>query len=179
MRSPCCLCFCIHPINIYMPESIFVKLYICIMTLESISTAHLINPSRKLKVEVILQLAVSQYVLVLSTLVGIATRCYFLSECCWLKFVVLFLWGSVITQWSELRGTHNHTLLSHLRLHQPEGPCSRIYIPQEQGGPVIPPGTGFPLRRLLRLAGLRWRCSNPPPTWRARSLYISFRNRMV
>jgi hypothetical protein len=35
--------------------------------------------------------------------------------------------------------------------------------PQEQGGPVIPPGTGFPFRRLLRLAGLRWRYSNPPP----------------
>jgi hypothetical protein len=33
------------------------------------------------------------------------------------------------------------------------GPGSRIYIPQEQGGPVIPPGTGFPFCRLLRLAG--------------------------
>jgi hypothetical protein len=37
----------------------------------------------------------------------------------------------------------NHTLLSHLRLSQPGGPGSRIYIPQEQGGPVIPPGTGL------------------------------------
>jgi hypothetical protein len=27
------------------------------------------------------------------------------------------------------------------------------YIPQEQGDPVIPPGTGFPFCRLLRLAG--------------------------
>jgi hypothetical protein len=35
--------------------------------------------------------------------------------------------------------------------------------PPEQGGPVIPQGTGFPFRRLLRLAGLRWRYSNPPP----------------
>jgi hypothetical protein len=26
---------------------------------------------------------------------------------------------------------------------QPGGPGFRIYIPQEQGGPVIPPGTGF------------------------------------
>jgi hypothetical protein len=59
---------------------------------------------------------------------------------------------SVITQWSELLRTRNHTLLSHLRLPQPGGPGSRIYIPQEQGGPVIPQGTGFPLRRLLRLA---------------------------
>jgi hypothetical protein len=37
--------------------------------------------------------------------------------------------------------------------------------PQEQGGPVIPPGNGFPFRRLLRLAGLRWRYLNPPPRW--------------
>jgi hypothetical protein len=33
---------------------------------------------------------------------------------------------------------------SHLRLPQPGGPGPCIYIPQEQGGPVIPPGTGFP-----------------------------------
>jgi hypothetical protein len=38
-----------------------------------------------------------------------------------------------------------------------------LYIPQEQGGPVLPPGNGFPFRRLLRLAGLLWRYSNPPP----------------
>jgi hypothetical protein len=50
-----------------------------------------------------------------------------------------------------------------VRLHQPGGPGPRIYIPQEEGGPVIPPGTGFPFRRLLRLAGLLWRYSNPPP----------------
>jgi hypothetical protein len=49
----------------------------------------------------------------------------------------------------------------------------RARFPQEQGGPVIPPDTGFPLRRLLRLAGLRWRYSNPPPhgAWR-RSLGV-------
>jgi hypothetical protein len=44
------------------------------------------------------------------------------------------------------------------RLPQPGGPRPRIYIPQEQVGP----GTGFPFHR-LRLAGLRWRYSNPPP----------------
>jgi hypothetical protein len=38
-----------------------------------------------------------------------------------------------------------------------------IYIPQEQSGPVIPPGIEFPCRRLLRLAGVRRRYSNPPP----------------
>jgi hypothetical protein len=37
------------------------------------------------------------------------------------------------------------------RLPQPGGPGPRIRILQEQGGPVIPPGTGFPFCRLLRL----------------------------
>jgi hypothetical protein len=59
--------------------------------------------------------------------------------------------------------THDHILLSHLTLPQPGRPSSRIYIPEEQGGPVIPPGTGFAFRHLLRLAGLRWRYSNPSP----------------
>jgi hypothetical protein len=40
---------------------------------------------------------------------------------------------------------------------------SPIYIPKEQGGPVITPPTGFPFRCLLRLAGLRRRYSTPPP----------------
>jgi hypothetical protein len=40
-------------------------------------------------------------------------------------------------------------------LPQPGGAEPRIYIPQEQGGPVIPPGIGFPFHPLLRLAGLR------------------------
>jgi hypothetical protein len=56
--------------------------------------------------------------------------------------------------------------VSDSRLPQPGGPGSHIYIyiyiPQ-QGGPVIPSSTGFRFRRLLRLAGLRWRYSNPPP----------------
>jgi hypothetical protein len=43
------------------------------------------------------------------------------------------------------------------------GPGPHTDIPQEQGGPVIPSGIGFPFCRLLRLVGLRWRYSNPPP----------------
>jgi hypothetical protein len=68
-----------------------------------------------------------------------------LSENCGLVSVGCPLWQedesaicSVITQWSKLLRTRNHTLLSHLRLPQPGGPGSHIYIPQEQGGPVIP-----------------------------------------
>jgi hypothetical protein len=62
-----------------------------------------------------------------------------------------------------------HFTVSDSRLPQPVGPVPRIYIRQEQGGPVIPPGTGLPFRRLLRLIGLRWRYSTPPPhrfTWK-------------
>jgi hypothetical protein len=39
--------------------------------------------------------SVSQYVLVSSTLVGLATRYYFLSECCCLKFAALYLLGAL------------------------------------------------------------------------------------
>jgi hypothetical protein len=46
---------------------------------------------------------------------------------------------------------------------QPGGPGSRIYIPQEQGVLVTPPGSGFPFRRLLLLAEQGWRYSNPYP----------------
>jgi hypothetical protein len=72
-------------------------------------------------------------------------------------FVQLLLGlARAVTLGSKSRKTYSHILLSHLRLLQPGGPGSLIYIPQEQGGPVIPPGTGFPFYRLLRLAGLRW-----------------------
>jgi hypothetical protein len=60
-----------------------------------------------------------------------------------------------------------------MRLDKPGGPGSHIYIPQEQGGTVILPSIGCPLRHLLRLAGLRWSYSNPPLTWSARSPYIN------
>jgi hypothetical protein len=46
---------------------------------------------------------------------------------------------------------------------QPGGPVSYVYVLQWQGGPVIPPDTGFPFRCLLRLSGLQWMYSNPPP----------------
>jgi hypothetical protein len=59
--------------------------------------------------------------------------------------LVLFLvLASAVLLGSESRGTQGHISLSQfLRLAQPRGPGSRTYIPQEQGGPDIPPGTGF------------------------------------
>jgi hypothetical protein len=53
--------------------------------------------------------------------------------------------------------------VSDSRLSTPGGIGPRIYIPQEEGGPVISPGIGFPFHRLLRLSGLRWKYSIPPP----------------
>jgi hypothetical protein len=74
-----------------------------------------------------------------------------LSETCGLVSVGRPLWredGSIIcsaiTQWSESLRTRNHTLLSHLRLPHPGGPGTRIYIPQEQSGPIKPPGHWVP-----------------------------------
>jgi hypothetical protein len=75
---------------------------------------------------------------------------YFLSSSC-----------SAIIYWLESRRTHNHLLLSHVSLLKPGGLRLRIYVLQEQGGPDIPPGTGFPFCRFLGLAGLWWRYSNP------------------
>jgi hypothetical protein len=45
-------------------------------------------------------------------------------------------------------------IVSDSSLPQHGGPGPRIYMPQEQGDPVIPPGTEFPFHRLLRLDSL-------------------------
>jgi hypothetical protein len=70
---------------------------------------------------------------------GLVTRYYFLSEGCCLKVRVLFLWGALSDERTglqiavqSLRGsslTEPVASLSHLRLPQPGGPGSRIYIP--------------------------------------------------
>jgi hypothetical protein len=92
----------------------------------------------------------------------------------WQK-IALFLFGhplwqehrsvtcNAIAHWFKSYRTHNLTLMSPSRLPQPGGPGSCIYTPQEQGGPVIPPGIGFPFCRLLWLAGLHWMYSSLPP----------------
>jgi hypothetical protein len=74
---------------------------------------------------------------------------------------LLLVLASAVILRSESHGTRDYILLSQIRyFHNLElGPC--IYIPQEQGGPVIPPGTGFRFRRHLRtryvtLARITW-----------------------
>jgi hypothetical protein len=66
--------------------------------------------------------------------------------------------------WIEVPKNSYHILLSHLRLPQPAGPGPRIYPPpQGTGWPSYTPGHWVPFCRILRLTGLRWRYSNPPP----------------
>jgi hypothetical protein len=69
------------------------------------------------------------------------------------NFLLLLVLASAVPLRSESRGTQDHILFSQFLRHpQPGGP-GHIYIPQEQGGPDISLGTGFPFCRLLRLAG--------------------------
>jgi hypothetical protein len=67
------------------------------------------------------------------------------------------------------RYSWTHFTLTDSRLPQPGGPGSRIYIPQEQGGPVITPGTGFSFRRGCGVGGgefhpLTWGRKQSPET---------------
>jgi hypothetical protein len=56
--------------------------------------------------------------------------------------------ASAVIRGSESRRTHR----LRFEILQSGGTGPRIYIPQEQGGPVITPGTGFPIRLLLLLS---------------------------
>jgi hypothetical protein len=67
--------------------------------------------------------------------------------------------------YSQVRVPRNswpHFTFSNSRLSQAGGPGPHIYFPRNRAVRLYPPGTGFPFRRILRPAGLRWRCSNPP-----------------
>jgi hypothetical protein len=83
----------------------------------------------------------------------------------------LDLWFTVVAGFRQCSHSHvwvprvsePHWSVSASRLPQPGGSRHYIYIPHEQGGPVIPPGLGLPFRCLVSLAGLRWRHSNAPP----------------
>jgi hypothetical protein len=89
---------------------------------------------------------------------------------------LLLVLASTVILRSESHSSHDHILLSDSRLPQPGGPGPRIYIPHEQGGPVIPSSTGLLFRRLLQLAGLWWRYStlNLHIEWLIRQIQIYF-----
>jgi hypothetical protein len=68
---------------------------------------------------------------------------------------------------SDSLGTRDHILLPQIRDSRNLGGQVPVFIsPQEHSGPVILPDTGFTFRRLLRLAGLRWKYSTLPPRGR-------------
>jgi hypothetical protein len=128
----------------------------------------------KLKLKLIYdRQSVGQSVLVSGTHLGPATNFFFLLEIfIGQLWVCYFVAPSLTRGWvcnllyncfwslpeqsllSQISAELSHILLSYLRLPQPGGlgPC--IYIPQEQDGPVIPLGTGFPFCHPLWLAGL-------------------------
>jgi hypothetical protein len=59
------------------------------------------------------------------------------------RLQLLLVLASAVFLSFDTRGTLDHILLFQIRDPQPGGPGPRIYIPQEEGGTVIPPGTGF------------------------------------
>jgi hypothetical protein len=61
-----------------------------------------------------------------------------------LSFAIAAVFASAVILRSEFRGPHDHILLSQIRDSQ-----NWRYIPQEQGGPVIPPGIGFNAERWM------------------------------
>jgi hypothetical protein len=120
--------------------------------------------------------SVSQYVLVSSTLVGLSTRYYFLSECCCQKFAVLYLCGALSGERTGLQFA-----MYSLNVRSRAEPVTILYCliwdsPNLEGQVLVFISLRNRVVQLyssfLRLTGLRWRYCNPPPTWRGRSLYI-------
>jgi hypothetical protein len=71
--------------------------------------------------------------------------------------------ASAVILGSDSRGTHDHILLSQIRHSpNPEGQVP-VFISPMNSVAQIYPRHWVPFRRLLRLAGLRWRYSTPPP----------------
>jgi hypothetical protein len=80
-----------------------------------------------------------------------------------LSFTIAAGFASAVILGSESHGAHDYILLSQIRDSPNLEGHAPDYIPQEQCGTVMLPGTGFTFRRLLRLAGLRWQYSTQPP----------------
>jgi hypothetical protein len=90
--------------------------------------------------------SVGQSLLVSSIHLGLTTRFLFLSDRCGFVDVGGSLWRERSHSWVRVpRDSRPYFTVSDSRLPQPGGPGPRIYIPQEQGGPVLPPDTGLPL----------------------------------
>jgi hypothetical protein len=128
----------------------------------------------KNKVKVMLRPTVGPFILVSGTHTGPKTRFYFCQT-----IAGLLMWSALFNGTTGLSYTiaavprqRNHSRVRLLRkswpyftvwnsrLPRPGWPGPRIFIPREQGSPVIPPGTGFLFCHLLRLSKLPWRYTN-------------------
>jgi hypothetical protein len=70
---------------------------------------------------------------------------------------------------SDSCGTHDHILLSQIRHSPTWGPGPGIDVPQDPGDPIIPHTLCSHFRRLLRLAGIWLKYSNPLPCEQSKS----------
>jgi hypothetical protein len=93
------------------------------------------------------------------------------------NLLLLLVLARAVSLRSESHGSQDHILLSQfLGLPQPGRPGPCIYIPQEQGGPVIPLDTRFPFSRLLRLAGTTVEVFYPASTREMKCVFVMFLN---
>jgi hypothetical protein len=92
--------------------------------------------------------------------------------------------GPRLGSYSQVRvpwDSWSYFTVSDSRFPKPEGSGPRMYIPQEWGGVAIPPDTGLPFRGLLRLAGLQWSYSYPPPheIWSELWVWVLYYDRLL
>jgi hypothetical protein len=81
-----------------------------------------------------------------------------------LSFKLFLVLGSTVILGSKSRVCNDHNLLSQIRdSSNLEGQASVFIFLRKMGDPVTTPGNCLYFRRILRLASLRWRYSNPPP----------------
>jgi hypothetical protein len=79
------------------------------------------------------------------------------------RLQLLLAFTSAVILVSEFHGTHDNIILFPVQNNRKwRIRCPYLY-PTGTEGPIIHPGTGFHFRRLILLAGLQWRYSNPPP----------------
>jgi hypothetical protein len=126
--------------------------------------------------------SVGQSVLVSSTHLGPATKLFFLLEILFTQLRVCYFVAPSLTRgrvcnllyncfWAlpeqSLLGEVSQSLQPYFTVSFETPPTWRARFPYlyppGTGWPSYTQGIGFPFCRLLRLAGLRWRYSNPPP----------------
>jgi hypothetical protein len=126
------------------------------------------------RVRVTLRLAVYRQSVLTTSPLRLTTRFFFqLNTCCHSPYVtssltrgrvyrlqLLLVLAIAVNLRFESRGTHDHILLSQIRESPNQEGQVPVFISFRNRVPQLCPQA---LRRLLQLAGLRWRYSTPPP----------------